>query len=237
MCPAGVSVMAELIVVLDVDSTREALRMVDLCEGCAWFKVGAQLFTREGPAVVRQLVGMGRKVMLDLKFHDIPNTVSAAVRAAADLGASLATIHAAGGRRMIAAARSAAEGTALRLLAVTVLTSLTAEELRDEVGLREAPADAVTRLARQSVLAGAHGIVCSPREASMVRQAIGPEALVVTPGVRPVWAETGDQRRVMTPREAVQSGASMIVVGRPILEHPNPAEAVRLIQEEMNGAA
>lgn len=229
--------MAELIVVLDVDSTREALQIVDLCEGCVWFKVGSQLFTREGPAVVRQVVGKGRKVMLDLKFHDIPNTVSATVRAAADLGASLATLHAVGGRRMIAAARKAVEGTDLRLLAVTVLTSLTAEELREEVGLQEAPADAVIRLAQQSVLAGAHGIVCSPREASIVRKTIGPDAQVVTPGVRPVWAEIGDQRRVMTPREAVEAGASMVVVGRPILEHPNPAEAVRLILEEMHCAS
>ena len=229
--------MAELIVVLDVDSTREALRIVDQCEGCTWFKVGAQLFTREGPAVVRELVSMGRRVMLDLKFHDIPNTVSAAVRAVADLGASLATLHATGGCRMIAAARQAAEGSSLRLLAVTVLTSLTAQELRDEVGFQETPGDAVARLARQSVLAGAHGIVCSPREASIVRQAVGPDALVVTPGVRPVWTETGDQRRVMTPREAVEAGASMIVVGRPILEHFNPAEAVRRILEEMNGAS
>lgn len=232
-----VSVMADLIVVLDVDSTSEALRIVEQCEGCAWFKVGAQLFTREGPDMVRRLVEMGRRVMLDLKFHDIPNTVSAAARAAADLGASLATLHATGGKRMIAAAREAVEGTPLRLLAVTVLTSLTAEELHDEVGVRETPAEAVSRLARQSVEAGAHGIVCSPREAAMVRQVVGPDALVVTPGVRPTWAETGDQRRVMTPREAVEAGASMIVVGRPILDHPNPAEAVRMILREMNGAS
>ncbi len=226
--------MAELIVVLDVDSAEEALRIVRLCEGCEWFKVGAQLFTREGPAVVRQLVGMGRKVMLDLKFHDIPNTVAAAARAAADLGASLATLHATGGVRMVEAARRAVDGSGLKLLAVTVLTSLSESELREEVGLRESPSEAVTRLARQSVAAGAYGIVCSPREVAMVRQAVGADALVVTPGVRPEWASAGDQRRVMTPREAVKAGASMIVVGRPILEHPDPAEAVRLIREEMN---
>jgi len=223
----------ELIAVLDVDTEQEALRVVEAAVGCEWFKVGSQLFTRLGPPFVRRLVGEGKNVFLDLKFHDIPNTVRQAVRGAASLGASLCTLHASGGAAMVAAAREAVEGTGMRLLAVTVLTSLDARALREELGIDEAPEAAVARLARLAVGAGAHGIVCSPREIVAVRDAVGPEPLVVTPGIRPAWAATDDQARVATPAEAARAGADFVVVGRPITKHANPAEAVRLILEEL----
>jgi len=223
----------DLIVVLDVSTQEEALATVDRCTGCDWFKVGFQLFTRQGPPVVRALQERGRQVMLDLKFHDIPNTVAEGAAAAADLGAGLCTLHAAGGRNMIAAARKAVEGSQTRLLAVTILTSLSDAMLREEIGIPENAADAVPRLAKMAVESGAHGIVCSPLEIEAVRAAVGPEALIVTPGVRPAWASADDQQRIMTPRQAAVAGASMVVVGRPILKHENPAEAVRLIREEL----
>lgn len=224
----------ELIVVLDMDTRDEALRTIDVCGDCHWYKIGSQLFTRCGPELVREVSALGKNVFLDLKFHDIPNTVAHGAKAAADLGAGLFTIHASGGRKMIAAARKAVEGTPTRILAVTVLTSLSDTELREEVGFQESAAEAVQRLARQAVEAGAHGIVCSPLEIALVREAVGPEAVIVTPGIRPAWASQDDQTRVLTPREAAQAGATMIVVGRPILKHSNPAEAVRLIQEELS---
>ena len=229
----SIPAQTELIVVLDMDTRDDALRTIGACGDCRWFKIGSQLFTRCGPDLVREVIATGKHVFLDLKFHDIPNTVAHGAKAAADLGAGLFTVHASGGRKMIAAARKAVEGTPARILAVTVLTSLSDAELREEVGFHESAAEAVQRLARQAVEAGAHGIVCSPLEIALVRAAIGPEALIVTPGIRPAWASQDDQTRVLTPREAAQAGSTMIVVGRPILKHPNPAEAVRLIQEEL----
>lgn len=226
----------EIIVVLDVDSRAEAAKIVSACGGCLWFKVGSQLYTREGPAAVRDLHEGDQRVMLDLKFYDIPNTVAHAVRAAADLGVGMLTLHASGGRTMIEAARTAVEGTDTKLLAVTVLTSLTETMLREEIGMPESPADAVRRLAAQAVESGAHGIVCSPKEIAIVREAVGPDALIVTPGIRPAWASMDDQQRVMTPGEAARAGANFIVVGRPILRHENPADAVRLIREEIEAA-
>ncbi len=223
----------ELITVLDVDERGEALRIVESCGACRWFKIGFQLFTRCGPDVVHAVRALGKEVFLDLKLHDIPNTVAMGARAAADLGAGLTTLHAAGGRKMIAAAREAVEGTDTRLLAVTVLTSLSDEALREEVGIPEVAATAVPRLARMAVEAGAHGIVCSPKEIALVREAVGAGPLIVTPGIRPQWAGKDDQARVMTPREAAQAGADMVVVGRPILRHPEPAEAVERIMEEL----
>jgi orotidine-5'-phosphate decarboxylase len=223
----------ELITVLDVDTREEALRIIEASEGCDWYKIGSQLFTRCGPDIVKEVLAMGRQVMLDLKFYDIPNTVAHGASAAAALNVGLFTVHASGGINMIAAARKAVEGTDTRILAVTVLTSFTDEQLRDEVGLHETAAQAVPRLARQAVDAGAHGIVCSPWEIQLVRDAVGPEPLVVTPGIRPAWSSKDDQARIMTPGDAAKAGASMIVVGRPILKHENPAEAVRLIKEEL----
>jgi orotidine-5'-phosphate decarboxylase len=228
------SMHTELIVVLDIDTRDEALRLVDACEPCQFFKVGSQLFTRCGPEIVRDLLRMGKKVFLDLKYHDIPNTVAKAAKAAADLGVSLFTLHATGGCRMIEAAREAVEGTETRILAVTILTSLSDEMLRNEIGLPETAHEAVLRLAKQSIASGAHGVVSSPHEIVAVREAIGLKPLIVTPGIRPEWSTTSDdQVRVMTPREAAEAGATFVVVGRPILKHENPREAVRLILEEL----
>ncbi len=223
----------ELICGLDLDTTDEALAAVERCGACRWFKIGSQLFTRCGPSIVRDVMAMDKSVFLDLKYHDIPNTVAKAAAAAAELGARLITLHALGGCGMIQAARKAVEGSDTKLLAVTVLTSHSDEHLRGEVGLHESALEAVPRLARQSAEAGAHGIVCSPREIDAVRKAAGPEVLIVTPGIRPAWASKDDQARIMTPRQAMRASADMIVVARPILRHAKPAEAVQLILEEL----
>ena len=224
----------ELIVVLDMDTRDEALATVRACGDCGFFKIGSQLFTRCGPAIVEEVQALGKQVFLDLKYHDIPNTVAKAAKAGADLGVALMTIHAVGGRRMIEAAREAVEGTGSRLLAVSVLTSLSDEMLRDEVGIPETAECAVQRLAALAVDAGAHGVVSSPRELAVLRGELGPEALIVTPGIRPAWASRDDQARIMTPGDAAAAGASYVVVGRPILKHESPAEAVRMILEELN---
>jgi orotidine-5'-phosphate decarboxylase len=186
-------------------------------------KVGLELFVAEGPPAVRAAAALGRPVFLDLKLHDIPNTVEGAARSAAASGAALLTVHAAGGAEMIRAAVRGA-GTAVRVLAVTVLTSLDAAAL-DSVGLAGPPEAAVVRLARVAVGAGAGGIVCSPHEVGAVRAAVGPGPLLVVPGVRPPGAARGDQARVATPAEAVRAGADVIVVGRPLRDAPDPARA------------
>lgn len=224
----------ELIIVLDVDTHEEALAIVAACEGCEYFKIGSQLFTRCGPDIVRLLIDQGKKVMLDLKYHDIPNTVNHAVKAAVDLGVSLITLHAGGGSGMIAAACKATEGSQTQLLTVTVLTSMNEETLRTDVGIPESPTETVPRWAKMAIEAGAHGIVCSAQEIELVRAAIGDKAIIVTPGIRPQWASKDDQQRIMTPRDAYNAGANFIVVGRPILNHENPAEAVKLVKEELN---
>ena len=225
--------MTDLIVVLDVDKADDALAIVEKCEGCEWFKVGLQLFTRCGPSIVNDLQNRGKKVMLDLKLHDIPNTVGNAARAAADLGVRMFTLHASGGKQMIEAAREGVEGTATKILAVTVLTSISDDVLREEIGIQESPTQAVVRFANQSIAAGAHGIVCSPLEVAMVRDSLGPGPVLVTPGVRPDWAGHDDQKRVMTPGDAAKAGANFVVVGRPILKHDDPAVAVGLIEKEL----
>ena len=190
-------------------------------------KVGLELFAAEGPAAVRAAAALGRPVFLDLKLHDIPNTVEGAARSAAASGASLLTVHAGGGAAMIRAAVRGA-GPGVRILAVTVLTSLDDATLR-EVGLAGPSRDAVVRLARLAVAAGAGGLVCSPLEVADVRAAVGTGPLLVVPGVRPEGAARGDQARVATPREAVQAGADVLVIGRPLREGPDPAAAARAI--------
>ncbi|MBX7257095.1 MAG: orotidine-5'-phosphate decarboxylase [Candidatus Hydrogenedentes bacterium] len=222
----------QLIIALDVDTREQAMAIANACGSCEWFKVGLQLFSRTGPPMVKYLVGRDAQVFLDLKLHDIPNTVAKAAKAAADLGVSLATLHAAGGRKMIEAARRAVDGTDTKLLAVTVLTSLNEDMLRSEVGLQESVGEAVARYAKLAVESGAHGIVASPHEIGIVREAIGPEPLIVTPGIRPAWAAADDQARFMTPRQAAEAGADFIVVGRPIVANEDPATAtVRVIEE------
>jgi orotidine-5'-phosphate decarboxylase len=224
----------QLISVLDVDTRDEALAVVEACgDAVGWFKVGAQLFTRCGPGVVREIQNLGKGVMLDLKYHDIPNTVAKAALAAAHLDVELFTVHASGGRAMLEAAREAIEGHPARMLAVTVLTSFSDNTLRADLNVQETAAEAVARLAKMAVEAGAHGLVCSPQEIGLVREAVGPEPLVVTPGIRPAWASTDDQARVMTPAQAAEAGADYIVVGRPILNAPDPADAARRVLKEL----
>ncbi len=224
-----------LIVALDVPNAAAATEMMNRLEGvCQWFKVGLELFTAAGPAVLEPLVARGHSVFLDLKFHDIPNTVAGAVRSAAALGARMLTVHAAGGPAMLAAARSALEGLSEppQLLAVTVLTSMDEAQLR-AAGVERAPAEQVGLLAKLGLEAGIHGFVCSPREVAALRALTGPEGVLVVPGIRPAGAASGDQRRIATPAEALRAGASYLVVGRPITQAPNPAEAASMILKEM----
>jgi len=188
-------------------------------------KVGLELFAAEGPAAVRAAAGLGRPVFLDLKLHDIPNTVEGAARAAAATGATLLTVHASGGAEMVRAAVRGAGGR-VRVLAVTVLTSLDGPAL-DAIGLSGPPGTAVVRLARLAVDAGAGGLVCSPHEVAAVRAAVGPGPLLVVPGIRPAGSAKGDQARVATPAEAVRAGADVIVVGRPLRDAADPAAAAR----------
>jgi orotidine-5'-phosphate decarboxylase len=189
--------------------------------------VGLELFAAEGPAAVRAAAALGRPVFLDLKLHDIPNTVEGAARSAAGSGAALLTVHASGGAAMIRAAVRGA-GPGVRILAVTVLTSLDAATL-DAIGLAGPPEAAVVRLARLAIDAGAGGIVCSPQEVAAVRAAVGPGPLLVIPGVRPAGAAKGDQARTATPAEAVAAGADVLVIGRPLRDAPDPAAAARAI--------
>jgi orotidine-5'-phosphate decarboxylase len=189
-----------------------------------------QLYTADGPQIVRDLVASGRQVFLDLKFHDIPNTVAAAVKEAAKLGVSMLTVHAAGGGRMLHAAVEAARNTnaSPMILAVTVLTSLDARDL-EHAGLRGTIVDQVSRLAALAISKGCHGVVASAQEAGTLRAELGDDFLIVTPGVRPPGSGHGDQARVVTPAEAIASGASYIVVGRPITEATDPGAEAREI--------
>ncbi len=230
---------AELIVALDVPSineARDALRK--LPPEARWIKVGLELYTAEGPAIVREIRAGGRLVFLDLKLHDIPNTVARAVRAACELGAQMLTLHASGGRAMIRAAADAlrAEGDPkLRLVAVTMLTSLGPDDMAD-LGISRALPEQAAALGRLALDCGAHGVVCSAREAAAMRASLGPHAIVVTPGIRPAGENSEDQKRVATPAMAVRSGATHLVVGRPILNAPDPAAATRAILAEMAAA-
>ncbi|OPZ31759.1 MAG: Orotidine 5'-phosphate decarboxylase [Lentisphaerae bacterium ADurb.BinA184] len=225
----------ELIVALDVATLDEAAAVVHtLGDAVTWYKIGKQLFTRFGPAAVQTVKAAGKHVFLDLKFHDIPNTVAQAVRSAASLGADITNVHASGGRAMLKAAADAARETGLIVLGVTVLTSMDAAELR-AVGITASPEEQVVRLARLAQAAGVPGVVCSALEIAALRQACGPDFLLVVPGIRPAGAAHDDQARVMTPAEAARAGASYIVVGRPILKAPSPAEAARAIRRELNG--
>jgi orotidine-5'-phosphate decarboxylase len=226
-----------LIVALDFPSASAALELADCLQGvCRWFKVGMELYYAAGNAVVEQLRERGFEVFLDLKLHDIPNTVAGAVRSVGcSTGASLLTVHAGGGEAMMRAAAAAAKTPgAPRLLAVTVLTSMDAGEL-SAVGVMDAPAAQVLRLARLAKAAGIDGLVCSAEEVGAVREAMGPEALLVVPGIRPAGVAGDDQRRVATPAEAMTRGASMLVVGRPITQADDPAKAAAGILREMNG--
>jgi orotidine-5'-phosphate decarboxylase len=229
-----------LIVALDVSSAAAAERIVAAVgESAFCYKVGMQLYTAEGPRVVRDLVASGRKVFLDLKYHDIPNTVGAAVREAARLGVSLLTVHASGGGKMLRAATDAAASanSGLKVLAVTVLTSLDDNDL-DKLGVHDRVQAQVLRLARLALANGCGGVVASAREAAELRRELGREIAgdfaIVTPGVRPAGADHADQARVVTPAEAIAAGATHIVVGRPITDARDPGAAAREIVEQIN---
>ena len=219
-----------LIVALDVSSAAAAQKIVAAVGDSAFlYKVGKQLFTAEGPQIVRDLVASGRRVFLDLKYHDIPNTVGAAVTEASKLGVSMLTVHASGGGKMLRAAVKAAESApGLMVLAVTVLTSLNDEDLA-KLGIRGRVIDQVTRLAALSLANGCQGVVASALEAAELRAELGSGFAIVTPGVRPAGSGHGDQARVVTPAEAIAAGATHIVVGRPITEAEDPAAEARAI--------
>jgi orotidine-5'-phosphate decarboxylase len=221
-----------LIAALDVANRAEADALVARLDGVpSWVKIGLELFCAEGPGVVRDYARAGRQVMLDLKLHDIPETVARATAQAASLGAGLVTVHAAGGRAMLEAAVRAA-GDA-RVLAVTVLTSLDDADLA-QIGAHGPVGDLVRRRAELAVAAGCGGLVASPHEASALRASVPADFWIVTPGVRPAGAAHGDQKRVATPASARAAGADLVVVGRPLRDAPDPAAAARAIVAELS---
>ena len=227
-----------LIVALDLSSAAAARKIVAAIGDSAYtYKVGMQLYTAEGPQIVRDLVASGRRVFLDLKYHDIPNTVGAAVAEAAGLGVSMLTVHASGGGKMLrAAAEAARTNPSLMVLGVTVLTSLTDSDL-DKLGVHGRIQDQVLRLAALSLANGCHGVVTSAHEASKLRHELPGNFAIVTPGVRPAGAAHGDQARVVTPAEAMSAGATHIVVGRPITGAPDPAAEARAILGQISTVA
>jgi orotidine-5'-phosphate decarboxylase len=222
----------KIIVALDVPTKKEALRLVEQLRGqISFFKIGLQLYTAEGPEVVRAVLASGAKVFLDLKFNDIPTTVSRTVEAAGNLGVQMLTIHLSGGSDMIRAAVAVPKNELL-ILGVTVLTSATENILR-ETGISDEIDHQVLRLAKLGVARGVDGIVASPHETKALRTEFGDKIKIVVPGIRPSWSEAGDQKRTMTPREAIEAGADYLVIGRPITKHPNPKEAVEKILAEL----
>ena len=234
----GAAVKDRLIIALDVPNSVQAQSLVrSIGDVGVFYKVGLELFTAEGPAIVRELVGSGKKVFLDLKIHEIPNSAAGAIRSAAALGVSMVTVHATGGLKMMQAASIAALAAPHRLtvLAVTILTSLSESEVRD-IGYAANAADQVIRLAAMAKNAGCGGVVASPQEVRRLRQEIGPDLAIVTPGIRPLGADIGDQARIATPADALRAGASHLVIGRPINAAADPALATRDILSEMQGA-
>ena len=225
----------KIIIALDVPDTDGAMRLLDALGTHTLCKIGLELFTAQGPSVVRAVQERGSEVFLDLKFHDIPNTVGHAVRSAADLGVSMTTLHASGGPVMLEAAAKAAAASGnsdLLLLAVTVLTSMDTAQLA-ATGIAVEPKEQVLRLAALALSSGIGGIVCSPLEVTAIRNSLGNDLRIVTPGVRPIWAATGDQKRVMTPAEAVKAGSDWLVIGRPITASENPRDSYAKVVAEL----
>lgn len=225
-----------IIVALDFPDENTALALVDQLEpGRCRLKVGKELFTRSGPELVKKLVNKGFDVFLDLKFHDIPNTVARACQAGADLGVWMINVHAMGGRKMLEAAREAlpSNNENPKLIAVTVLTSMGADDLKD-IGITQSPAEQVKQLATLTYDCGLDGVVCSPQEISFLRKTLGKNFELITPGIRPQWSVTGDQKRIMTPAEAIDVGSNYLVIGRPITQAENPMEALEKIEQELS---
>ena len=222
----------KVIVALDVATKAQALTLVEqLRQQISFFKIGLQLYTAEGPAMVRTIRQTGAKVFLDLKLHDIPNTVARTVESASELGVQMLTIHLTGGSEMIRAAVTAKKKE-MSILGVTVLTSSTQQTL-DQIGIEEQLDRHVLRLGNLGVAAGIDGLVASPFEARFLRSELGDKIKIVVPGVRPGWSEPGDQKRFMTPRQAIEAGADYLVIGRPITGHKDPREALEKILDEL----
>jgi len=234
----------KLIVALDVSDLAQSNELIAALSGCVeWFKVGKQLFTATGPACVKQVTDAGKQVFLDLKFHDIPNTVAGAVASATGIGATMINMHASGGLEMMRAARGAADEKAAQLgvprpilLGVTVLTSINEPMFQKTFGSQRKMVDAVAYLAESAQQAGLDGVVASGQEIEVIRRTCGSDFIIVTPGVRPKWEATDDQKRVMAPGEAISAGANYIVVGRPITAAEDPALAAKTILQEMEVA-
>jgi orotidine-5'-phosphate decarboxylase len=232
-------IQSRIIVALDYPDTQSALELVDRVEpGSCRFKVGKELFTRAGPQLVEQLVARGFDVFLDLKFHDIPNTVASACHAAAELGVWMLNVHALGGERMMLAAREGIGRAAHQplLIAVTILTSMDEHDLAG-IGLSGSPQDNVMRLAGLASRCGLDGVVCSSRETAALRASLGDDFLLVTPGIRPAGLASDDQRRVMTPLQAVHSGSSYLVIGRPVTRADDPVSVLRTLNSELSASA
>ena len=229
----------EIIVALDVPASKDIAPILErLPAELNWYKVGLELFCADGPAALAPLRERGCNIFLDLKLHDIPRTVERAVRSAAQHGVHLITLHACGGRAMLEAGAKAAKDfgpNRPRLLAVTVLTSMDARDLSD-VGVQRSPSDQVKALAELAISAGIDGLVCSPQEVGELRKRLGPNPLLVTPGIRLPGDAMGDQKRVATPGSAARDGATHLVIGRPILEATDPAAAVRAIRDDIASA-
>ena len=222
----------KLILALDVDTPAEALGLVRQLKGeLSLFKVGSQLFTREGPDLIRALQAEGVDIFLDLKWHDIPQTVAHAVTAAVAMNVRYVTVHAGGGTEMLRAAQAVTTGSATRILAVTVLTSLDEPALR-EIGFDRTPAEQVVHLARLAAAAGIPGLVCSPHEIELIRRELGPDITLVTPGIRSAKDGLQDQKRTLTAAEAIARGANHLVVGRPIARASDPLAAARALIAE-----
>ncbi len=233
---------SKIIVALDVASKEQALSLVHQLPEAEIFKVGLTLFTAEGPSLLQELQKQRKKVFLDLKLHDIPNTVAGAVRAAVQHGVHMMTLHAAGGSQMLSQALNAATETASKcsmpkplLLAVTVLTSLKSSQLK-EIGVPATPSDQVLRLASLALKERMDGIVCSPQEIMLIKEQFKDNLLVVTPGIRPSGAKANDQKRIMTPAMALEKGADFLVIGRPIVADSSPHQAFTRIIEELHCA-
>jgi len=227
---------SRIIVALDFPREADALNLVERLDPTRCrLKIGKEMFTRSGPQLVETLVSRGFDIFLDLKFHDIPNTVAGACRSAAELGVWMINVHTLGGRKMMEAAREAVEKSASKplLIGVTILTSMGEDDIA-EVGLAGTPAENVRRLATLAQDSGLDGVVCSPKEVTMLRENIGQEFSLVTPGIRPAWAEKGDQTRITTPADAVKLGSDYLVIGRPITAADDPLKALALIEDELN---
>lgn len=228
-------IASPIIVALDYAEPAQAMAMVEQLDPARCrVKIGKELFTRGGPQLVEKVVSKGYDVFLDLKYHDIPNTVAGACSAAASLGVWMVNVHALGGKRMMEAAREAIEKASHKplLIAVTILTSMGEEDLR-EIGLPGSPVDNVARLAKLSHASGMDGVVCSPQEVTMLRSVLPSNFSLVTPGIRPAWSAKGDQTRITTPADAIKNGSSYLVIGRPITADPEPLAALKRIEDEL----